>query len=149
MEELNMPTGRGPQKLSILTFALLLLGTASGAPAASVPTEIVTCGQLVDHSLRVANNLVDCPGHGLEVAADGITIDLGGHRIDGDGINDSGIRNLGHVGVTVRNGTVTEFLFGVLFTSNAQGVITDIQAIDNSYGISVSNSHAKSTVKGN
>ncbi len=72
----------------------------------------VNCGQIIMQSTRVLNDLVDCGGHGLIVGAPGITIDLDGHIVDGMGL-DSGILNNGHDDVTIKNGLVTQYLYGV------------------------------------
>jgi len=46
----------------------------------------------VTRSIRLANDLINCPGEGLVVGADGITVDLAGHTIDGAiGAGDDGI----------------------------------------------------------
>jgi hypothetical protein len=31
------------------------------------------------------SDLLDCPGHGIVIGAPGITLDLNGHTVDGDG----------------------------------------------------------------
>jgi parallel beta-helix repeat protein len=81
------------------------------APA-PVPSQ-VGCGEFVVTSIRLTNDLLDCPGHGLIVGAHGITIDLDGHVIDGTGI-EAGIVNNGFDSVTVTNGHIHEFDFGVM-----------------------------------
>ncbi|HEV2950788.1 MAG TPA: right-handed parallel beta-helix repeat-containing protein, partial [Actinomycetota bacterium] len=55
----------------------------------------------------------DCLYDGLVVGANGITIDLNGHLIDGKGVG-AGIRNDGFDSVTVRNGIVEDFDYGVM-----------------------------------
>jgi parallel beta-helix repeat protein len=72
----------------------------------------VTCGQILTQSTRLLNDLINCGGHGLIVGAPGITIDLDGHFVDGMGL-DAGILNNGHDDVTITNGFVHEFLYGV------------------------------------
>jgi large repetitive protein len=68
-------------------------------------------------------DLVNCPNNGIIIGADGITLDLNGHTIDGDGTPaagcnprqefcDEGLPNLGHDGVTVMNGSIRDFAFG-------------------------------------
>lgn len=53
-------------------------------------------------------------GDGLIIGADGITIDLNGHTLSGDGTG-SGIDNSGgHDNVTIKNGTIEDFAEGVL-----------------------------------
>jgi hypothetical protein len=59
---------------------------------------------------------VDCQGVGLSIGATGVTLDLGGHTIDGAGGDqeeDLGILNEGFAGVTVRDGFVRDSFSGV------------------------------------
>lgn len=53
----------------------------------------------------------------IEVNADNVTLDLGGHVLRGPGADSNGIGVSGHdrTGVTVHNGTVTELGTGVVF----------------------------------
>jgi CSLREA domain-containing protein len=75
----------------------------------------VTCGQVLVNSVILTNHLIDCPGDGLVIGANNITVDLDGHIIDGVGQGlTAGIRNNGFDSVTIRNGVVQEFEAGVL-----------------------------------
>ena len=95
--------------------------------SAPVPHEI-TCGEILTRSIVVTNDLIDCPGNGIIVGANGITVDLDGHTIDGVGL-DGGIVNMGFDSVTIKNGVVTEFDYGVLLNpGSAKGVVTGIRA---------------------
>ena len=59
-----------------LTLAgALAVGTAS---ASATPASNVTCGQTLTRSVRLANDLRNCPGDGLVIGARGITVDLNG-----------------------------------------------------------------------
>jgi len=68
-------------------------------------------------------NLDNCPNLGIVIAADGVRLDLDGHRVDGDGklrkdcprnvLCDDGIVAIGQKNVIVTGGTVTEFAIGV------------------------------------
>ncbi|MEU4508133.1 right-handed parallel beta-helix repeat-containing protein [Nonomuraea wenchangensis] len=101
----------------------------------------VACGQVITRSIKLANDLHNCPGNGLEVGAPNITIDLNGHTIDGSGeaLPFSGIDNTpeglsrtGHYGVTIKNGTVTNFGGGVTLAAGAdRNVVQRILAIAN------------------
>ncbi len=83
----------------------------------------VSCGDIIVADTALDSDLVDCPNNGVVIGADDITLDLNGHLIDGDGttfagcaadeICDAGLLNDGHDGVTVRDGAVREFDFGV------------------------------------
>jgi parallel beta-helix repeat protein len=111
--------------IAAIGFALAL---APGAQAAK-PVQ-VRCGDVITADTKLANDLVDCPRHGLIIGAAGITLDLNGHTIDGDdspfepcpedepcdvGIANSGIRDGtafngdGYPGVTIENGSVQGF----------------------------------------
>jgi large repetitive protein len=111
---------------------LILRFVGSGAPPPPAPIEPdpgdltpVTCGMLVEDSIRLANSLLDCPAEGLIVDADNIVIDLNGHTIDGVQVfgtgneqgGPAGVRISGHSNVVVRNGTLREFTFGVRITA--------------------------------
>ena len=109
----------------MLTVAFALLGaTAVGAGGALASQ--VRCGDRITADTTLEQDLVNCPNHGIVIAADGITLDLNGHLVDGDGTPaadcnqqkepcDFGLFNDGHDGVTVIHGSVREFAVGVLF----------------------------------
>ena len=111
----------------MLAGALALLA----GPALANAPRTVTCGQTLTRSVKLANDLSNCPGQGLVVGADRITIDLNGHTLDGAG-NDgtcafptvarNGIANPGHDGVTVENGTVQQFSTGISAGSDTKGM---------------------------
>jgi parallel beta-helix repeat protein len=131
----------GPLALA-LSWAI---GLAPGA-ARAARTITVHCGQTLTHSARLANDLTDCPGDGLDVGADDITVDLGGHTIDGTATPDTfgldvGIRNNGHDGVTVENGTVQEFHLGVGVDEASGNDLRELTVLHNTgRGISLSQS---------
>jgi CSLREA domain-containing protein len=104
------------------TFSVYAIGSAGPdltpatytwqVSAASVAAE-VGCGEIIVQSTRLLNDLIDCGGHGLIIGANNITIDLDGHLIDGVGL-DAGILNNGFDSVTITNGTITQFDYGIL-----------------------------------
>jgi parallel beta-helix repeat protein len=100
---------QGGIALAIALTALLL------APAHAAAGH-VECGERITRDVRLDDDLVNCPGNGIEVGADGITIDLGGHVVDGRG-RGTGILNgqwgEGHRDVVIRNGTVRGFKLGI------------------------------------
>ena len=67
---------------ALITAAAVSLISASGAEASKAVT--VSCGETITADTMLANDLTDCPDHGLEIGADGVTLDLNGHTIDGD-----------------------------------------------------------------
>ena len=70
-------------KAAIAALALVAaLAGAGSASAKSLPSP-VKCGDTLTHSVKLTADLTDCPGDGLVIGADGITVDLNGHTIDG------------------------------------------------------------------
>jgi parallel beta-helix repeat protein len=112
-----------------LLVAVLVAGlAASGAMAIGGGQALaspVSCGDTITADTTLDSDLVNCPNHGIVIGADGITLDLNGHLVDGDGTPaancdnqkepcDFGLFSDGHDGVTIRNGSVREFAIGVL-----------------------------------
>ncbi len=103
----------------------------------SLPLKSVGCGELIVKSIRVKNDLFDCPAYGLVVNKSGITIDLNGRTIDGDKVgNDSGILiGLMH-DVTIVGGSVRNFRDGIeIDNSRRVSVRGTITAFNWRYGI--------------
>ena len=73
----------------IPTRPLLVLGVAAAlalvaaGPASASPKPTLQCGQTVTHSVKLNADLTDCPGNGLVIGANDVTVDLNGHTIDG------------------------------------------------------------------
>ncbi len=101
----------------------------AAAPAAAKPA--LKCGQTVTVSTKLTRDLIGCPGTGLVIGADGITIDLNGHRISGVNAPDSaGIADDGHRGVTVENGTITDFfVHGIRLHEAPHSVVRDVRIL--------------------
>ena len=96
-------------------IAIVVAGVATmlaGASALGAPTTPISCGMIVTNSIKAGNDLNNCAGNGLLAGANGITIDLNRHTIDGSGAGD-GVTTNGHTGVNVTNGFVQEFNSGV------------------------------------
>src|SRR4051794_39646404 len=114
------------------------------APAQANPPVTVSCGQTLTHSVKLANDLSNCPNNGLVVGADDVTVDLHGHTIDGDGelvadcpfpgpACDAGVQNTGgYKGVTIEGGKVREFALGVqVFGGASHNRVRHIASTDN------------------
>jgi hypothetical protein len=110
--------------------ALALVTVLAGPAAASPPAEL-HCGQTLTHSVTLQADLLDCPGDGLVIGADAITVDLNGHTIDGtapSGCEPSANPTLGidngdgYDGVTVEGGTITQFDEGFSAGSETTGM---------------------------
>jgi len=69
----------------------------------------VICGGMLRQDAFLSADL-NCEGDGLRLAADGITLDCGGHAIQGEAQPDSaGIRLAGVRGATIRNCRISGF----------------------------------------
>ena len=139
-----MPANLRPYAAPATLVSLVLIAFAVvGATAASgggVLASQVSCGERITADTTLQQDLVNCQNHGIVIAADGVTLDLNGHLVDGDGTPaancdnqkepcDFGVFNDGHDGVTVMHGSVREFAVGVLF-GTASGRARDNRVLD-------------------
>lgn len=110
----------GRAQVLVLVAGGCLVG--SGTAAAGAPA--VRCGSTITKSTTLTADLLDCPGTGLVVGADGITLDLGGHTISGTNADGGeGIANDGHAGVQIRNGHISGFRFNGVGIRGARGSV--------------------------
>lgn len=125
MRSAQSPRALFPQLVAaalLATIAALL--TVSGSAQAAH----AQCGQVLVASTTLDSDLLACPGDGLVVGAHAITIDLNGHSVVGAGLG-AGIRNDGFDGVTIRNGTVQGFDYGVLLNPGTAGNVVAALAL--------------------
>lgn len=115
-----------------LSLAALSLGVVSTGTAGA---DNVSCGTQITANTTLHADVGPCPGNGLVVTADKVTLDLNGHRIFGsegpaDG-NAAGIRLPMRSGVVVRNGTVSGFDAGVVIRGGSGNTIDSVVVRDN------------------
>lgn len=118
------------------------LGAVQVTGAFAAAGDSVRCGDIIMQDTKLDADLLDCPGDGLIIGADGVTLDLGGHVIDGDGdpdfAFDAGVRSQGHDRVQVTRGTVREFDSGVVLQRGEHHLVRALAAQDNvSVGIAL------------
>ncbi len=123
---------------------------AMAGPASAAPLTAVQCGDTIDRSIRVANSIFGCDLNGLVVDRDGITINLGGNFIAGNGADaddevgmlESGIRCVADcTGVSVRNGSLRDFEAGVFIGGSGQDVtLRDLHVSENEHGFHLNGS---------
>ncbi len=114
---------------AVIALALSgLLGQVSPAHAAHV-----RCGQVITQSTRLDSDVGPCSNNGIVVGADNITLDLNGHRVFGTaGPGDrAGVYVFRRSGVTVRNGTVSNFDGGVVIEGGSNNTVANVVARDN------------------
>jgi parallel beta-helix repeat protein len=128
----------------IVVVAALTVVVAVVAGASNAQTGGLSCGDTITVDTTLDRDLLNCPNNGILIGADGITLDLNGHVIDGDrtanrGCDprkefcDSGVGNDGHDGVTVRNGSVRQFEFGVVVGGARENRVLDISSSQNGF----------------
>jgi Right handed beta helix region len=130
---------------TLLTALGLVLVATAPQSRASGTTPISSCGQIVTTNAVVTQDLV-CSGTGIVVGASAITIDLKGFTLRGDfttlhyGIDDNGYDQ-----VTVKNGVVRNFDWGMYAYNNADKMsVSNLVASGNAHdGVYISGSSAK------
>jgi hypothetical protein len=129
----------------LIDQARALAGNLTPGDAPGFPVTISLPG-----SYRLSGNLtVPADTHGIEIAADHVTLDLNGFQIAGTSGQRDGVRTGvgGLRGLAVRNGSVTNFNDGISLGAAFGSEITQIRATDNTAnGISTG---PHSTVTGN
>lgn len=142
---------------------------APSAPSSPTPTpslgaapQTAQCGQRVTADFVLANDMT-CTTDAFVINADNITLDLGGRTITGPGMGPQtwpqpqlatvGVRTGGHTGVTIRNGTISQFSTGIYFIDMTKSAIEDVTSERNRFGFYIHASNnitvRRSTVVGN
>jgi parallel beta-helix repeat protein len=123
--------------IAAVTIGLMTVGAgqALAAQRQVLGTE-PTCRATITVDTTLRADLTNCPGDGIVIGADNITLDLNGHTIDGDATpgpddDDAGIRNLGHHGVTIEGGTVREFVHAVVLDGASGNLVRGLTAVAN------------------
>ncbi len=123
--------------LSALVFAAFTCGS-NGALAGQL-----SCGDTIVVDTKLYADLVDCPGDGIVIGADGVTLNLNGHTIDGSGSGigpgewdpGAGVAVRFHKGVTVKNGSIREFSQGVVLDNAEDARVQGLTLTANMRGI--------------
>jgi hypothetical protein len=108
------------------------VGGPSCGQDARFTTQRVGCGETVTEDVKLTGDL-DCPLlTGFVIGADGVDVNLGGHSmLGGVGVGGGGPRAIDNAGgfddLTVRNGALTAFGYGVHIEGGARNRILDVQ----------------------
>ena len=133
---------RSPGHVLVLVV-LLIVGCCLGLGAGPAFASHVNCGDTVTGDTTLDSDLVNCPGNGIVIGADDVTLDLNGHAIDGDGVLgcdefyacDFGVDNTaGHDGVTIENGSIREFASAVFVLDASHNRLRRLSASHNVLG---------------
>jgi Right handed beta helix region len=126
---------------SIRRGALALAAAASLAAIAApqAGAKQLACGATITKDTKLTQDLTNCPGVGIRIGADDITLDLNGHTVAAAAKRNPkahGILNKGHDRVTIKGGTVKGFgAYGVRLADAKRNVVRDMQMIGNFTGI--------------
>lgn len=96
-----------------------------------------TCGQVVTSRIVLAADVGPCADNGVVVGADDVVLDLGGHHVygfpdpSGPASDVAGVVLAGRHGVTVRNGTVSDFDAGLAVLGGGSNTLQGLTLRDN------------------
>jgi Right handed beta helix region len=97
------------------------------------------CGSTITKSTKLTQDITGCPGVGLRIGADNITLDLNGHTVAAAAKRNPkahGILNEGYDHVTIRGGEVRGFgAYGVRLSHADRNVVRDMRMTANWTGI--------------
>jgi parallel beta-helix repeat protein len=126
---------------AVLTCAVLGL---FGLYPAQASAANVSCGDTITQNTKLTSDLIGCPSFGVAIGADGVTLDLNGHAIEGalgsNGPDDVGVLNGslppagtgGHANVVVENGTIRGFDIGIGGAGGSNDVFRRLTVAHNS-----------------
>jgi hypothetical protein len=110
------------------------------------PTTIASCGQVVTKDVVLLKD-IECPGVGMIVGADGITINLNNHRLSlANNTDMSSIPKVEEIGILVPGqenitisgpGVITGFDKAIEFAGSEKGYVLDLKLTDNNIGLSL------------
>ena len=124
--------------LAAVTLALLVMPAVAAGE--------IHCGEVVTHDITLDHDLTGCTGDGLVAGADGVTVNLNGHLIEGTGPGNGsdviygdtgdGVDNAaGYRGVTIENGEIRKFDTGVKLYEADSNRVTRLDSHGNLVGI--------------
>jgi parallel beta-helix repeat protein len=110
------------------------------------PTAIASCGQLITRDVILLKD-IECPGIGMIVGADGITINLNNHKLSlVNNTDTSRIPEVEEIGIlvpdqkniTIRGpGIISGFDKAIEFAGSGRGYALDLKLTDNNIGLSL------------
>ena len=117
----------------VAIVTVLLAGLAVATPATTAAAAAVACGQVITESTTLTTDVGPCAAEGLIVGADGITLELAGHRIfgaagEGDNV---GVMLENRTGVTITSGEITDFGAGVAILGGSGNTVRQVNVHDN------------------
>jgi len=102
-------------RLRLLPVLILLPIVFGGGSALADP---VNCGDIIVVDTKLEANLSCGSEPGLAIDADGVTLDLNGFTISGSSL-EIGVFSGGFSGITIKNGSISGFQFGIYMVETA------------------------------
>ena len=126
--------GRNAARIAATAALVLASGLGLVTPAHAA---VLSCGETITEDTVLENDVGPCTNNGIVIGADNITFDLNGHRIFGRPFSGdrAGVYLRGRTGVTVENGTVSNFDMGVAIEGGSRNTVTNMVARDNIGGV--------------
>jgi parallel beta-helix repeat protein len=138
-----VPKLRSQVAFMALVFGALTVATLSVLAGTARPqlAQQLGCGDKITRDTKLQRDLLDCRNNGIVIGADGVTLNLNGHTIDGDGtpaagcnprekICDVGVVSV-HDGVTIKGGEVRDFDPGVFVYRARHNLLRDLGTVEN------------------
>jgi parallel beta-helix repeat protein len=114
----------------VIAAAGTALILAFGAEGRTTVAQSVSCGDTITQSVKLTADL-HCPtSDGLDIGANHVTIDLGGHTIFGVSPY-NGVADNGYPYATIKNGTIDGFINAVYLHAAPHTAVTGIAARNN------------------
>lgn len=116
----------------ISSFAVALAAGTALVGAGPATAAHVACGQTIMVNTTLDSNVGPC-ATGIVIGANNVTLDLNGFTLRGTPATGEGpgVDVTGRTGVTVRNGTITQFDAGVAITGGSGNTVTYLTLVDN------------------
>jgi parallel beta-helix repeat protein len=87
-------------------------------------------------STTLTADLGPCPGNGIVIGKNSITLNLGGHTIKGTATASGyGVTSAGHSAITITNGTIRDFYQGVFLNSTVGAKVNTLRLTGNTTGL--------------
>jgi hypothetical protein len=111
--------------IRFLFGSFVLVQFLAGLPAQS--RSKISCGQTITEDTVLTEDLSCPPGteYALIIGASNITLDLGGHTLSGNAPG-TGVFAIDQVGITVRNGAIDGFNYGVFVINTRQVTVENL-----------------------
>jgi len=72
------------RRLSVVLVSVLAAATLTAPVSAQRLATNLSCGDTITMDTTLHADLINCPNNGIVIGADNMTLDLNGHRVDGD-----------------------------------------------------------------